>query len=53
MSEKLLTEMSYDDLDQLLNNYIDRSSHQSEEMPASTFFTLLFEKMARRVKKNV
>lgn len=52
MSENLLTEMSYDDLGKLLNNYIDRSSQHNEEMPASTFFTLLFEKMARRVKKT-
>jgi hypothetical protein len=52
MSEKLLTEMSYDGLGKLLNNYIDRSSQQGEAMPANTFFTLLFEKVAQRVKKT-
>lgn len=53
MSEKLLTEMNFDDMSNLLNQSIDRTSQPDEAMPASTFFALLFEKMAQRVKKTV
>jgi len=51
MTEKLLTEMSYDEMNALIDNYIDHSSQQSSEMPASAFLTLLFENLAKRAKQ--
>ena len=53
MTEKLLTEMSYEEMEALFESYIDRSSQQSEEMPASAFLSLLAETMARRAKQTV
>lgn len=53
MLEKLLTEMGYDEVETLINNFIERSSQQSGEMPASTFFELLFERVSQRVKRTV
>lgn len=53
MSEKLITEMSYGEFESLINSYIDRSAHEADEMPASTFFELLFEQVARRVEETV
>lgn len=53
MTEKLLTEMSYEEMEALIDNYIDRSSQQSEEMPASAFLSLLAETMARRTAQTV
>jgi hypothetical protein len=53
MTEKLLTEMSYEEMEALIDHYIDRSSQQSEEMPASAFLSLLAETMARRTKQTV
>jgi hypothetical protein len=53
MSEKLITEMSYGEFESLVDNYIDRSAQVDDEMPASTFFELLFEQAARRVKETI
>ena len=52
MTEKLLTEMNYNEMSALINDYIDRSAQHSGEMPASTFFPLLFANLAQRVKKT-
>ena len=49
MSDKLLSEMSYDEFDALMNVYIDQSSQQTGEIPASSFFELLFNQVAQRV----
>jgi hypothetical protein len=53
MTEKLLTEMSYDEFQTLIDEYIDRSSQQTGEMPASTFFELLFERLAARTQQTI
>lgn len=52
MPEKLLTEMNFDEMSALIDNFIDRSSQQSGEMPASNFFALLFANLARRFKQT-
>ena len=53
MSEKLLTEMDNDEFDALIDNYIERSSQQSGEMPSASFFKLLFARATERVKKTI
>lgn len=53
MTEKLLTEMSYEEMEALIDQYIDRSSQQSEEMPANAFLVLLAETIARRRAQTV
>jgi hypothetical protein len=53
MTEKLLTEMSYKEMEALVDHYIDRSSRQREKIPASAFLSLLAETMARRTKQTV
>lgn len=53
MAEKTLTEMSEDDFQTMIDEYIERSSRRMGEMPASTFFALLFEKAAQRAAKTV
>jgi hypothetical protein len=52
MTEKLLTEMNYEEMNTLIDTYIDRSSQQSEEMPASVFLSLLSENLARRAQQT-
>ena len=52
MSEKLLTDMSYNELSSLMDSFIERSSKQSGEMSATTFFELLFERAAQRAQKT-
>ena len=53
MSKKVLTDMGYDEFQTLIDHYIERSSQQSGEMPASTFFALLFEKAAQRATGTI
>lgn len=53
MTEKVLTDMGYDAFQTLVDRYVERSSQQSGEMPASTFFALLFEKAAQRVTETI
>ena len=53
MTAKLLTEMRYEEMETLINHYIDRFSQQGEEMPASAFLSLLAETMARRTAQTV
>ena len=53
MSEKTLTDMNYGEFQALVDRYIERSSQQRGEMPAPTFFALLFEKAVQRVTETV
>lgn len=53
MTEKSLTEMSYDEFQALIDGYIERSSQQTGEMPASVFFELLFERLAARARQTI
>ena len=51
--EKDLNEMSEDEFDELIDNYIERSSHGYGEMPMSIFFELLFENLAHPVQETI
>ncbi|HRQ42567.1 MAG TPA: hypothetical protein PLD25_32020 [Chloroflexota bacterium] len=53
MSEKSLTELSYDEFQSLVDGYIDHSSQESGEMSAPTFFELLFERMTERATQTI
>ncbi len=46
-------EMTYDQFEAMIDGYIERSSQGYGEMQASTFFALLFEKMAERAQQTV
>ncbi len=45
--------MNYEEFQTLLDGYIEQSSQQTGEMPAATFFELLFEKLAARANQTV
>lgn len=45
--------MTYEQFETMTDDYIERSSQESGEMPASAFFALLFEKMAARAQETV
>lgn len=45
--------MDFDKFQSVANNFIDSSSREFGEMPASSFFELLFERMAERVSETV
>ena len=47
MSERIITAMEYEAFQSLIDAYIERSSQEYDEMPASVFFELLFERMAK------
>lgn len=53
MSEKLLTDMSYEEFITVIDNFVDRSSRETAEMSASTFFELLFENAKQRVQETI
>lgn len=53
MSDQAITEMSYEAFEALLDNYIHRVAEEGDDMPASTFFELLFERAARRITETV
>lgn len=45
--------MGVDKFQSIADAFIDRSSQEFGEMPASSFFELLFERMAERVSETV
>lgn len=53
MTEHRLKTMDYDKFQVVADRFIDRSAQEFGEMPASSFFELLFEKMAERVTETV
>jgi hypothetical protein len=53
MSEHRIKTMDFDEFQLVADEFIERSSHEFGEMPASSFFELLFEKMAERVIETV
>ena len=53
MSEKPLKIMDVDKFQSIADAFIDRSSQEFGEMPASSFFELLFDRMAERVSETV
>ena len=53
MSKQALTDMPYEEFQSLIDGYIDRSSKEYGELPASIFFQLLFERVAQRTKETI
>lgn len=53
MSEQKVEIMDYDSFQAVADGFIERSSHALGEIPASTFFELLFEKMAERITETI
>ena len=53
MSEQKIKTMDFDDFQEVVDSFIERSSHGYSEMPASVFFELLFEKMSERVTETI
>ncbi len=53
MSEKAINPIDFDEFQSLVDGFIERSSPAYDEMPASTFFELLFEKLAKRVTETL
>lgn len=53
MSKKHLKIMDVDKFQSIADEFIDRSSQEFGEMPASSFFELLFDRMAERVSETV
>lgn len=51
--ERDLNEATEEELDELINNFIERSSHQTGEMPIETFFELLFENERKRGEQTI
>lgn len=51
--EKDLNQVSEEELDDLIDNFIERSSHQTAEMSASTFLELLFETERKQVQETI
>jgi hypothetical protein len=46
-------EMNYESFQALIDGYIERSSQESGEMPASVFFELLFKRAAQQVTETI
>ena len=46
-------EIDFDEFQSIADGFIERSSHEFGEMSASTFFELLFEKMAEKVTETI
>lgn len=53
MSEQKITPIDFDKFQSIADDFIDRSSEGFGEMPASSFFELLFENMSERVAETV
>lgn len=53
MAEQHIKTMDFDQFQAVADGFIKRSSREFGEMPASSFFELLFEKMAERVTETV
>lgn len=51
--QKAISMMVYDEFQRLIDDFIDRSSQEFGEMPASSFFELLFDKMIAEVTETV
>ncbi len=50
---RIINGLNYEEFQSIANGFIERSSRQFGEMPASSFFELLFEKMAERVTETI
>jgi hypothetical protein len=53
MSEQAIIDMEYEDFLSLMDGYIERSTQESDEMPASVFFDLLFQRLSEKVTETI
>ena len=53
MPDQTLTEMNDEAFHALIDNYIDRIAEEGDDMPAATFFELLFERATQQVTETV
>jgi hypothetical protein len=53
MTENQIKTIDFDEFQSVADGFIERSSHGFGEMPASSFFELLFERMAERVTETI
>ena len=53
MSEHQIKTIDFDKFQLVADGFIEHSSYEFGEMPASSFFELLFEKMAERITETV
>jgi len=53
MSEQTITTMDFDEFQSVIDGFIERSSQEYGEMPASVFFELLFEHMAEAATETI
>ena len=53
MAENRIKTIDFDEFQSIADGFIERSSHEFGEMPASSFFELLFEKMTERVTETI
>ena len=53
MTENRIKIIDFDEFQSVADGFIERSSHEFGEMPALSFFELLFEKMAERVMETI
>ena len=53
MSEQAITDMEYEEYLSLMDTYIERSTRQDDEMPASVFFELLFKRMSEEATETI
>ena len=52
-AQEAISTMDFDKFQRLIDDFIDRSSQEFGEMPASSFFELLFDKMIEEVTETV
>lgn len=53
MTENRIKTIDFDEFQSVADGFIERSSYEFGEMPASSFFELLFERMAERVTETI
>ena len=53
MTKNQIETIDFDEFQSIADGFIERSSHGFGEMPASSFFELLFEKMTERVTETI
>ena len=53
MTENQIKTIDFDEFQSVADGFIERSSRGFGEMPASSFFELLFEKMTERVTETI
>lgn len=50
--QKAISMMAFDKFQRLIDDFIDHSSHEFGKMPTSSFFELLFDKLAEHASET-